>query len=209
MDMAEVGQVEVSCADAQPAAVPLRVGRIWPWRPRRFYRWRVPGGFAVGALALVLAEPSVTSLLFALTLIVPGISLRLWASGHIEKTRRLATGGPYRHTQHPLYLGSFLIALGVAVAAAHLWVLLAVGAYLLAFFPYVMRNEREFLHQRFGAEYELWVAEVPAFFPRLLPAGPRSTRFEWRRVLSNHEWQACLAPPAVLVLLYLKDFLVP
>jgi protein-S-isoprenylcysteine O-methyltransferase Ste14 len=200
MDMTDAGQVD---------AVPLRDRRIWRKGPRRFYRWRVPAAFLVGALTLVLAKPTAMSLLVALTLIAPGLGLRLWASGHIEKTRQLATGGPYRHTQHPLYLGSFLIALGVAVAAAHVWVLLAVGAYLLAFFPYVMRNEQEFLHKRFGAEYELWAAEVPAFFPRLLPAGPRSTRFEWRRVLSNHEWQVCLAPPAVLALLYLKDFLVP
>lgn len=194
------------------SSVPLvKARRFWRLRsgPRSFYRWRVPGGFVVGILTLVLAEPSATSQLFALALITPGLCLRLWAAGHLEKTRRLATGGPYRHTQHPLYLGSFLIALGVAVAAAHPWVLLTVVAYLLAFFPYVMRNEREFLHKRFGSEYELWVAEVPAFFPRLLPAGPQATRFEWRRVLANREWQACLAPPAVLALLYLKDVLIP
>jgi protein-S-isoprenylcysteine O-methyltransferase Ste14 len=200
MDMTDAGQVE---------AMPLKARKMWRRGPRRFYRWRVPGAFAMGILTLVLAEPTATSLLLALALITPGLGLRLWASGHLEKTRRLATGGPYRHTQHPLYLGSFLIALGVAVAAAHPWVLLAVGAYLLAFFPYVMRNEQAFLHERFGAEYELWASEVPAFFPRLLPVGPGSTRFEWRRVVFNREWQACLAPPAALALLYLKDVLIP
>jgi len=167
----------------------------------------VPSAFAVGAVTLVLAEPTAMSLLLGLALITPGLGLRLWASGHIEKTSRLATGGPYGHTQHPLYLGSLLIALGVAGAAAHPFVLSAIGAYLLAFFPYVIRNEQAFLHQKFGSEYELWVREVPAFFPRLLPAGPRGTRFEWRRVSSNREWQACLAPPGVLALLYLKDTL--
>lgn len=192
-------------------AAPARARGLWRLRsgPRSFYRWRVPSAFAVGALTLALAEPTDMSLLLGLALVTPGQGLRLWASGHIEKTRRLATGGPYRHTQHPLYLGSFLIGLGVAVAAAHPWVLLTVGAYLLAFFPHVIRNEREFLHQRFGSEYEFWTAEVPPFLPRLLPAGPRGTRFEWRRVLSNREWQACLAPPGALALLYLKDALIP
>lgn len=213
--MAEMGRSEeavlagtsLSAVAAASGPAPAKARGVW--RRRRYYRWRVPGAFAVGALILVLAEPTAKSLLVAQVLILPGLALRLWASGHIEKAQRLATGGPYRHTQHPLYLGSSLIGLGVAVAAAQPWALLAVGVYLLAFFPYVMWNEREFLHEKFGSEYEHWVAEVPAFFPRLLPAAARGTRFEWRRVRANHEWQACLAPPAALALLFLKDVLIP
>ena len=207
--MADIGQIEVTSAAAGLAAPVEETPPRRRGRPRSYYRWRVPGGFLAGAVTLALAESTAASLLYALALIAPGLGLRLWASGHIEKARRLATGGPYRYTQHPLYLGSFLIGLGVAVAAAHPGALLAVGAYLLAFFPYVMRNERAFLHERFGSEYELWVAEVPAFWPRLFPAALGGTRFEWRRVRSNREWQASLAPPAALALLHLKDILVP
>ncbi|HEV8579704.1 MAG TPA: isoprenylcysteine carboxylmethyltransferase family protein [Thermoanaerobaculia bacterium] len=196
--MAEVMQVEGVAAGGLARK---RTGR------RRFYRWRVPSAYAVGLLAFGLARPTHWSLLLALGFILPGQALRLWASGHIEKTRCLATGGPYRHTQHPLYLGTCLIALGVAVAAARFSVLLAVGAYLAAFFPYVIRSERDFLHRSFGREYERWTAEVPQFLPRLFPAGDPGTRFAWRRVLSNREWQACLAPPAALALYQVKESL--
>jgi Phospholipid methyltransferase len=196
--MAEVGQIQDIAASSRPRRKSRR---------RAFYRWRVPCAYAVGALAFILARPTQWSLLLALVFILPGHGLRVWASGHIEKTRRLATGGPYRHTQHPLYLGTCLIALGVAVAAARPSVLVAVVAYMAAFYPYVIRNEREFLHRTFGREYECWTAEVPQFFPRLLPAGPQATRFAWRRVISNREWQACLAPPAALALYQLKESL--
>lgn len=172
---------------------------------RRFYRWRVPCGYAVGAVVLILARTTPESLLVGLALMVPGQGLRLWASGHIDKTSRLATGGPYGHTQHPLYLGSVAIALGVAVTSASFAVVGAVSAYLLAFFPYVMRDEREFLRRRFGEAYDRWAAAVPPFLPQLSAAGPRETRFQWRRVLSNGEWKACLAPPAGLALLHLKQ----
>jgi hypothetical protein len=204
--MADGGHVE--CAPREPWRGRTTGAPWWRGGVRRFYRWRVPCGYAVGLALLLLGRPTALSLLLGLVLVVPGQGLRLWASGHLEKTRRLATGGPYAHTQHPLYLGSVVIALGAAVASAHLWVVAAVGAYLLAFFPFVMRDEQEFLEQGFGHEYRRWAAAVPAFLPRLLPGGPRATRFAWERVRANREWKACLAPPAALALLYLKETLV-
>jgi protein-S-isoprenylcysteine O-methyltransferase Ste14 len=178
-------------------------------RSRRFYRWRVPCAFVVGVLALVLARPTTWSLLLGLVLVLPGLAFRLWASGHIEKTLRLATGGPYRHTQHPLYLGSVLIAMGIAVASARPAVVAAAGVYLLAFFPLVLRDESRFLHERFGNDYERWAAEVPPLIPRLLPAGPGATHFEWRRVRRNREWKAGLALLGVLAFLSLRSYFLP
>jgi protein-S-isoprenylcysteine O-methyltransferase Ste14 len=132
-----------------------------------------------------------------------GEVVRLWASGHIEKTRALATGGPYAHTRNPLYVGSLLLAVGFAVASASPWVVAAVAAYLAAFYPSVIREEAGFLRSRF-AEYADWERAVPAFLPRLRPGGPRATRFEWRRVRENKEWRTAAALPAVLALLHLR-----
>jgi protein-S-isoprenylcysteine O-methyltransferase Ste14 len=174
-------------------------------RKRRFYRWRVPCAFVVGVLALILARPTAWSVLLGLILVLPGVAFRLWASGHIEKTKRLATGGPYSHTQNPLYLGTLLIALGVAVASAHIAVVAVAAAYLLAFFPVVLRDEKRFLREKFGSEYERWSAQVPLLIPRLSAAGPRESRFEWRRVARNREWKAGLALLAVLAFLSLRS----
>jgi protein-S-isoprenylcysteine O-methyltransferase Ste14 len=165
-------------------------------------RFRVLFGYAVGLLVLVLARPTSRSLLLGLPLALLGEAVRLWASGHLEKTQRLATGGPYAFTRNPLYLGSALLALGVAVACASLPVVAAVVLYMLAFYPTVMGEEAAFLRQKFGADYEAWAREVPAFLPRLTPGGPRHTKFDWARVRKNREWRTAAALPLVgLVLL--------
>jgi protein-S-isoprenylcysteine O-methyltransferase Ste14 len=164
----------------------------------------VPLGWVVGAAALALARPSPRSLLLALLPALLGEALRLWASGHIEKTRTLATGGPYAHTRNPLYLGSTLMALGLAAATASPWCSALVVLYLAAFYPAVIREEAAFLRQRFPDEYAAWAVGVPLFLPRVVPGGPRSSRFEWARVRANREWRTALALPAVVLLLYLR-----
>ena len=139
-----------------------------------------------------------------LVLGLAGEAVRLWASGHIEKTKALATGGPYAHTRNPLYLGSVVMAAGVAVAAASPWVAGAVAAYLLAFYPSVIREEARFLAGRFPGEYAAWAASVPLFLPRLRPAGPRRTTFSWARVRVNREWRTAFALPGALLILALR-----
>lgn len=169
-------------------------------------RYRVTAGWVVGVLVLLLARPTTLSLLLGLPLALAGEAIRVWASGHIEKTKRLATGGPYAHSRNPLYVGSLLIALGVATACASPWVVLAVALYFLAFYPSVMREEAAFLADRFP-EYVAWAAAVPLFLPRPTPGGERSSRFEWSRVRMNREWRTAAALPLIAALLALLRLL--
>jgi protein-S-isoprenylcysteine O-methyltransferase Ste14 len=163
----------------------------------RLSRLRVPLGYAVFAVVAILAQPRIASVAAGMALAVLGECLRIWASGHIEKTQRLATGGPYAHTRNPLYVGNALMALGVAVASASPSVVLAVAAYFAAFYPAVIREESAFLAARFPEAYAAWARDVPAFLPRLRPAGPRATRFDWPRVRTNREWRTAAALPVV------------
>lgn len=165
---------------------------------------RVPLGWVAGAAVVALARPRGWSLLAGFALGLAGEAIRLWASGHIEKTRVLATGGPYAHTRNPLYLGSTLMAAGIAVAAASPWAVLAVALYFAAFYPAAIRGEAEFLARRFAEAYAPWAAAVPLFVPRLRPAGPRATRFSWARVRLNREWRTALAVPAALAVLWAR-----
>ena len=170
-------------------------------------RLRVSLGWALGLLVLYLARPTPQSLALGLPLVALGEIVRLWASGHIEKTQVLATGGPYAHSRNPLYVGSVLLALGLALAAASLWVAGAVILYFAAFYPTVMREEADFLRRKFPDEYRAWEAAVPVFLPRLTPGGPRLSRFSWQRVRLNKEWRTALALPAVAALLYARGLL--
>jgi protein-S-isoprenylcysteine O-methyltransferase Ste14 len=170
----------------------------------RLSRLRVPAGWLAGVLLFALARPSPATLLAGAALAAAGEVVRLWASGHIEKTRRLATGGPYAHTRNPLYVGSALLGLGLAAATASPWVLAAVATYFAVFYPSVIREESRFLREKFGAEYATWAEVVPAFLPRPSPGGPRESRFDWARVRANREWRTAIALPLLVAILYAR-----
>src|SRR5262245_9931847 len=168
-------------------------------------RLRVPLGYLFGIAALILARPEPSSLLLGLPPALLGEGIRLWASGHIEKTTVLATGGPYAHTRNPLYLGSVLLGVGFAIAAWSPWVAVVAAAYFRVFYPSAIRGEAAFLADRFGDAYAEWARAVPLFLPRPIPAGRRATRFEWRRVAQNREWRTALAVPAALLILWIRS----
>jgi protein-S-isoprenylcysteine O-methyltransferase Ste14 len=152
-----------------------------------------------------LARPRPWSLVVGLLLGLAGEAIRIWASGHIEKTKVLATGGPYAHTRNPLYLGSTLMAAGIAVAAASGWAVLAVALYFLAFYPSAITGEARFLAGKFPDAYGPWAREVPVFFPRVTPGGARESRFSWKRVRLNREWRTLIAVPLAMVLLWARS----
>src|SRR5689334_8367255 len=103
----------------------------WAQRARRI---RVPLGFVLAIIFLVLARPTVRSLLWSLLLVLPGIVIRALAAGHVKKNRELTTTGPYAYTRNPLYLGSTLIGVGFAVAAHTWWLALALVIMFLAIY---------------------------------------------------------------------------
>jgi protein-S-isoprenylcysteine O-methyltransferase Ste14 len=168
-------------------------------------RWRVRLGYLAGLVALLLARPRPTLLVVGFAVALLGEALRLWASGHIEKTTRLATGGPYAHSRNPLYVGSVLMGLGIGVAAGSPWVALAIVLYFAAFYPSAIRSEGAFLRSKFGEAYVAWSRDVPLFFLRATPGGPRESRFAWERIRANKEWRTAVALPVVALLLYLRS----
>jgi protein-S-isoprenylcysteine O-methyltransferase Ste14 len=165
---------------------------------------RVAAGYGLGVLAILLARPTPRSIAAGMAVATIGELIRLWASGHIEKTEKLATGGPYAHTRNPLYVGSVLLAVGFGIAAASVSVVLAVVVYFAVFYPAVIAEEARFLRAKFGEPYDAWARDVPAFLPRVLPGGLRTSRFDWARVRKNREWRTALALPVLAALLYLR-----
>jgi protein-S-isoprenylcysteine O-methyltransferase Ste14 len=155
-------------------------------------RVRVRAGYTAGAIVLYFAAPTRDSLMVGGIIAVFGELIRIWASGHIQKTLRLATGGPYAHSRNPLYVGSVLMAFGLLVAGRRPICVLAGLAYLAVFYPVIIREEAKFLRGRFPNEYHEWAKHVPLFFPRLTPGGPRESRFELARLRANHEWRSAL-----------------
>ncbi len=96
-----------------------------------------------------------------------GASLRFLASGYLRKEAKLAVGGPYSHTRNPLYLGTFLMALGAtwSVGAVLLTAIMAVVFFLN--YHYVIQHEEAKLPSYFGNAYLEYCSLVPRFLPRV------------------------------------------
>ena len=146
----------------------------------RIARRRVPLGFAFAALALWLADPTLRSLQIGAVIAAAGEAIRIWAAGHLEKGREVTASGPYAFTRHPLYLGSTLIGVGVAVAGASLALAAVVALYLAVTLTAAIRTEEAHLTEKFGARY-------PAY-----REGQVSTarRFSLARAMRNREYRA-------------------
>ena len=158
-------------------------------------RWRVSLGFLFGAVALWLAEPTWQTLGAGAAIAGVGEALRVWAAGHLEKSREVTRSGPYRLTRHPLYLGSSLIGAGVAIACNR-WVVAAmVLAYLATTIPAAIVAEEAHLREKFGGEYDAYASRASA---------PMMREFSASRALANREHHTIAGLIVALALLALK-----
>jgi protein-S-isoprenylcysteine O-methyltransferase Ste14 len=162
---------------------------------RLLTRYRVVLGGLMAALTLWLARPTAASLLLGALAATAGQALRLWAAGHIEKSREVTSSGPYRYLRHPLYAGSALVGLGVAIAGRQPWLAAAIVVYLVATLVAAMRAEEAHLREKFGEAYDRYAA-------RLAP--PSTRRFSWDRAWHNREHHALAGLVVGLALLALK-----
>lgn len=177
---------------------------------RRWRRWaahnrvRVTMVFALVYVAFSFPDP--LRLLPGALLVALGQSTRLWAAGHLQRNVELARAGPYRWVRHPLYLGSFLMGVGLAIVAVHAlaWLVAFLLLYFAFFWP-AMHVEELRLQSLFGAEYQEFMVEVPRLVPRLQPTrrGPEPPprgSFSWDRALANRELRSAAAMAALLIL---------
>ena len=157
----------------------------------------------------IYASPTTILIWWGAGVSAAGLALRAWAAGSIQKDRELATTGPYAHTRNPLYLGSFILGVGVTVAGGR-WVF---GVAFLVFFLVVYRAtvlcEAAELKARFGERYRVYVEEVPSVLPRIIPYhGERSESppggYSRARYMRNREWEAALGAVAAFGVLALK-----
>ncbi len=167
-------------------------------------RWRVPLGFVTGVIFLILSKPTWATLIAGEIIALTGLAIRGLAAGHLRKNLQLATSGPYSVTRNPLYLGSFLLAVGFAVTGGYLILGIVLVALFLAVYLPVMRREEWFLRKKFGAEYEDYSARVPLFLPQVTGIAPGALKFDWEGYRRNREYEAALGFMVISLILLLK-----
>jgi protein-S-isoprenylcysteine O-methyltransferase Ste14 len=161
-------------------------------------RLRVTLGFVFGVLVLWLAQPTGRTLAAGVPVAMLGEALRVWASGHLNKSREVTASGPYRWFAHPLYVGSSVMGVGLAMASGSLVVAVLIAVYLSATLTAAIKSEEAFLRVTFGDRYVKYRRGVSA------SANEPARRFAITQVMANREHRAVAGLIAAVLLLALK-----
>lgn len=174
--------------------------------------------YAVAAAFFLVAKPQ--PLLFACgaTLAIAGEALRVWACGHLRKNQTVVKSGPYAHVKNPLYLGTFLILIGIVLAssdpapgstnrilmtAAFPFVL---GVFFFYYLPHKFRVEGGRLRRLFGDEWTAYDRAVPGFIPSPWPRVAAEGQWSAEAFRRNHEIGWMVAIPLALALIAIRFF---
>ena len=117
---------------------------------------------------------------FGAVLVGLAAAIRTWAAAYLRSdvvhdtalhTDKLVADGPYRHVRNPLYLGTFLMSVGIGLLASRSgFAILAVGA-AIRILRLIGREEAEFAAQQ-GPSFRDFAADVPRLLPSLRPRMP-------------------------------------
>lgn len=172
----------------------------------RLFRWRsyFPVVLLIAVLALdYLARPERSAISQSLTwdficlgISFAGLGIRALTIGCVpqgtsvrstkaQQAESLNSSGMYSIVRHPLYLGNFLVWIGLSLILAD-WVVTLIV--ILAFWlthERIMMSEEAFLEQKFGPQFCEWAKTTPAFLPRFGQWRPASLPFSFRNVLKR------------------------
>ena len=164
-------------------------------------RMRVALGFVSGVLVLILARPTGRSLLIGMSIAAVGEAIRIWAAGHLHKSREVTASGPYRFVGHPLYVGSSVMGLGLAIASASIPVAVLIAIYLVTTLTAAIKSEEAYLRRTFGEQYDLYRSGIAA---KRRDPGAARRRFSLAQAMANREYRAVAGFVVALLLLVWK-----
>ena len=165
------------------------LGFVAPWNPWLHLDGSGPNTHLWGRLAIALSRAGMDiSVAFNLILVIgivlafAGAALRTWASAYLgpevmrDRTlhgESLVADGPYAQVRNPLYLGSWLNALALALLMPPTGAIFTLA--LLVFFQLrLVLAEEAYLGAQLGQVYVDYCTQVPRFIPTLRPRLPRS-----------------------------------
>jgi len=95
------------------------------------------------------------------------VSARGYKAEHSLDSRALIQGGPYQVVRNPMYLGIFLIGLGVVLAVFRWWaVVVFIVVFIIRYILLIYQEEKKLLLM-FPQAYAQYCRKVPRIFPAL------------------------------------------
>lgn len=146
------------------------VAGLFPWAITQWHATAMPPPLrALGWALLALGAPVLVSAF------VRFVTEGLGTPAPVAPTSELVVGGLYRFVRNPMYVavGSVIAGQALILGSAPLAAYLVVFALALAVASFVRGYEEPTLRETYGASYERYCQQVPAWIPRLRPAPKR------------------------------------
>lgn len=141
-------------------------------------KYRLPLSKAVVALILLLMiftasrwvlSPVTTWALdsIALFLLLVACLGRVWCIMYIggQKNNSVVSAGPYSMVRNPLYVFSFIGALGLVLMTHSITIAALLLVFYVGIYPFVVAKEEANLHSLFGEAYQDYCDNTPRFIP--------------------------------------------
>lgn len=95
----------------------------------------------------------------------------------------LNSSGMYSMLRHPLYLGNYLIWLGISLSTLSIFFVLIMSLLFWLYYERIMIAEERFLEKKFGDDFIKWSNTLPAFIPNVFNFKKSSTPFSFITIL--------------------------
>ncbi len=136
--------------------------------------------------------------LFSIIIGMAGLAIRILTigyavpntSGRNTKSQiadKINTKGSYSIVRHPLYVGNFLMWLGVALLTHNLWFIVAFILLYWIYYERIIFAEEQFLRKKFGTSYIEWSKKVNCVIPNFLRFQKPDNTFNFRKVLRQEK----------------------
>ena len=134
--------------------------------------------------------------LFCLGISSSGLAIRIMTVGYVPRgtsgrnTRKqvadiLNTTGMYSVVRHPLYVGNFLMWLGISLMLHLWWFTLLIALIFWVYYEKIMYAEEEFLKKQFGDQFLAWAEKTPLFIPHFSLWLPPEMPFSFKSALKR------------------------
>lgn len=170
------------------------------------FRWRSYLPLLIGPLLLiVLFDSSYTHRLFGerfdnvwegfcIFVSLVGFIVRCLVAGYVpggtsgrntqtQVASVLNMTGMYSIVRNPLYLGNYLLILGLLLFTQVWWFVLVGTAIFWIYYERIIFAEEEFLSKKFGDTYAAWTAKTPVFIPKIQ---------NWKKPILPYSWKTLL-----------------
>jgi protein-S-isoprenylcysteine O-methyltransferase Ste14 len=97
----------------------------------------------------------------------------------------LNSKGIYSVVRHPLYLGNYLMWLGIILYVNNIWFTLVCSLLFWVYYERIMFAEEQFLKGKFGESYTNWSLTAPPFFPKLRGWINADLEFSFKNILKR------------------------